>query len=99
MGGKTKEMIDQEKDKKEVYFKDTGSSGSKKDLEKRSSYEGFKMNNIIKGAREDNFGYSMNSIPSNQLLRPNVPQPKNTQLTPLKNESIEKARTEMLLYP
>ena len=80
LGGMSKEMIEQERDKKEIVFRD-----SRRDDPKRSSYDGYKMNGIIKHAREG----EMVSVPSGQYFKG---ASKTGQLTPLKNENYERAK-------
>ena len=47
--GMNKEMIEQERDRKEIVFRD---SRRDREVEKRTSYDGYKMNQIVKNARE-----------------------------------------------
>ena len=73
--GMSKEMIEQERDRKEIIFRDSKRSY---DSDKRSS-DGYKMNSIVKIAREG----EMISVPSGQYFK-NGMAGKTAQLTPLK---------------
>lgn len=75
--GMSKEMIEQERDRKQIVFRD---SRRDKDSEKRSSYDGYKMNNIIRNARQS----EMHSVPSGQYFKNGMAAGKTAQLTPLK---------------
>lgn len=74
--GMTKEMIDQEKERKEVVFRD---SRRDKEAEKRSTNDGYRMNSIVKNARDG----EMHSIPSGQFFKNGTV--KTAQLSPLKS--------------
>lgn len=71
-GGMTHQMIEAEKQRKEVVFRDD----PKRETPKRSAYEGFKINTVLKGAREVS---DMPTVPSAQYFRP----PKVPQLSPI----------------
>ena len=75
--GMSKEMIEQERDRKEIVFRD---SRRDKDYDKRSSYDGYKMNSIVKNAREG----EMVSVPSGQYFKNGMAAGKTAHLTPLK---------------
>lgn len=70
----TRDFVDSEKEKKELYFRD-----SKRDADRKvSSEQGFKLNNIVRNAREAHEVSTANSSKTtNVAIR--------TQLTPLKN--------------
>ena len=46
----SKEMIEQERDRKEIVFRDSRRDKDR-DSDKRSSYDGYKMNSIVRNAR------------------------------------------------
>ena len=48
--GMSKEMIEQERDRKEIVFRDSRRDKDR-DSDKRSSYDGYKMNSIVRNAR------------------------------------------------
>ncbi len=77
--GMSKDMIEQERDRKEIVFRDT--RDRKDSFDKRSSHDNYKMNNIIRGARE---GSEMHSVPSGHYFKNGVAG-KTGQLTPLKS--------------
>jgi hypothetical protein len=81
-------MIEQERDRKEIVFRD-----SKRDSDKRASYDGYKMNSIVKNAREG----ELMSVPSGQYFK-NSNAIKTANLTPLKTENYERAKAELLLF-
>lgn len=88
--GMSKEMIDEEKERKEIVFRD-----SKRDREsdKRSTNDNYRVNSIVKNAREGN---EMLSVPSGHYFK-QAPV-KTAQLTPLKAENYEKAKAELMLF-
>lgn len=71
----TKEMIEQEKERKEIVFRD---SRRDKESEKRST-DGYKMNSIVKYARDG----EMVSVTSGQYFKNGTA--KTAQLSPLKS--------------
>lgn len=78
----SKELIESQKDKKEILFRN-----SRREEQRRKTHEedAFKLNNIVKNARETSDTPSSNSIRSNSVVN-------RAQLTPLKNQSYQKAR-------
>lgn len=73
-----------DRDKKEIVFKAT----SQRDVDKLSSDPGFRVNNILKNAREGEPTGNLQSMKSVTIVN-------HTQLTPLKNDTYEKARGPM----
>ena len=88
--GMTKEMIEQERERKEIVFRD---SRRDREVEKRSAHDGFKVNSIVRNAREGD----MLSVPSGQYFKNGMAIGKTAQLTPLKTENYERAKAEMAL--
>lgn len=90
-------MIELERDKKEIQFRE--SRDSRKELDRKSTDSSFKMNSIVRNAREDNLNFNLNqipSLPSTQSVRTNGIASRTTQLTPIKNDSYEKPRQEVI---
>ena len=77
--GMSKEMIEQERDRKEIVFRDSRRDKDR-DSDKRSSYDGYKMNSIVRNAREG----EMTSVPSGQYFKNSMAAGKTAHLTPLK---------------
>lgn len=78
-----------DRDKKEIVFKAT----SQRDVDKMPSDTGFRVNNILKNAREgEPAGGNLQSMKSVTIVN-------HTQLTPLKNDTYEKARGPMQFEP
>jgi len=86
----TREMVETEKEKKELFFRN-----SKRDNEtsnKRGSPDdGFKLNNIVENARR------VNEYESNNTGSRTTNVINRAHLTPLKNESYEKARGNLMM--
>lgn len=81
-----KESSEIEREKKEVIFK----ASSSRDMEK-SSKESFKVNHILKNARESDSPYNHPYPPSMK----SITIANRGQLTPLKSDQREKAKQEL----
>ena len=92
--GMTKDMIDQERDRKEIVFRD---SKRDKDFDKRASYDGYKINSIVRNAREGDPAPGMASVASGQYFKGGM-NGKTSHLTPLKTESYDRAKADLLLF-
>jgi len=81
-----RDSIEGEKEKKEIIFKNTTKEQDKSSIDT----PGFKVNNILKNAREENESTLIGSTSSKQFNINN-----KAQLTPLKIDNYEKVRVEL----
>ena len=84
-GMSKRDSTDGDRDKKEVVFKHTA-----KEQDKSATDTGFKVNNILKNAREEN---DSTLVPATSAKQFNITN--KAQLTPLKIDSYEKVRAEV----
>lgn len=79
-----KESTEMDKTKKEVIFK----THSSRDMERSSNEGGFRVNQILKGAREGDSPFTHPQPPSMKSMT----IVNRAQLTPLKSDQRDKAR-------
>jgi hypothetical protein len=87
-GMSKKDAIDNDKDKKEIVFKNT----HKGPTDREKNNDGFKVNHILKNAREG----SETLIHSNQVSKA-MSNVNRAQLTPLKVDAYDRAKGDMVI--
>ena len=88
MGGMNREMVEQERDKKEIIFKNSRENSDKGGR----SMEGFKMNSIVQQAREG--GNDLASATSGPYLRGKHNQQLGSLSPLLRKETFDNPKTE-----